>query len=137
MFAIFHNHHLITSNIHSAPTTQAAYLTCLEAAFSHTPPSTDMCFFYNDSSLPSFIFNHHLLPILPYVTKLTNTLDRNLPLRLSNITGHWYSPRWSWPWKTDWTTPLLERASLEAIHHPPPIPSKVRMFEEWNEDYES
>jgi hypothetical protein len=137
MYAIFHNDLFITSNIHSAPTTQAAYLICLEAAFSRAPPSTDAHFFYNDSSLPSFIFNHHLLPNIPHITRLTHTLDRSIPSRFANITGHWYSPRWSWPWKKNWTVHLLERATRLAISTPPPPPSKTRMFEEWNEDYEA
>jgi hypothetical protein len=89
-------------------------------------------FFFSDSSLPSFIFNHRSLPNLPYVIRLTQTLDHILPLRLTNITGHWYSHSWSWPWKTDWTTPLAERATMETIHHPSTLPSKERMFEDWN-----
>jgi hypothetical protein len=137
MFAIFHHHKLITSAIHSAPSTQAAYLICLEAAFSRAPPSTHVRFFYNDSALPFFIFNHHLLPNLPYVNRLTNTLDRVLLSHFHNISGHWYSPSWSWPWKVDWTQTLVERATQEAIHHPSPTPSKTRMFDEWNQDYEA
>jgi hypothetical protein len=93
-------------------------------------------FFYNDASLPSFIFNHHSLPNLSHIIKLTHTLDSSLPSRLANITGYWYSPRWSWPWKVDWSTFLLERATSYFIINPPPLPSKTRMFEEWNEDYE-
>jgi hypothetical protein len=136
-YAVFLHHRLIISDIHSAPTTQAAYLICLEAAFSRAPPSTDVLFFYADSSLPNFIFNHHALPNLSHILMLTNTLDSILTSRPTKITGHWYSHSWSWTWKTDWKTPLLERVTSDTLHHPPPIPSKVRMFEEWNEDYEA
>jgi hypothetical protein len=107
MYTIFHHHRLITSDIHLASTTQAAYLTCLEAAFSHAPPFTDVRFFYADSSLPKFIFDHRSLPNLSLILRLTRTLDSLIPLCLSNITGHWYSQHWSWPWKMDWTSPLL------------------------------
>jgi hypothetical protein len=96
-YAIFHHHHLIISNAHLAPSNQAAYLLCLKDAFSRAPPSTDVLFFYADSSLPSFIFNHCLLPNLPYVTHLTDTLHHSLPSHLYNITGYWYSHGWSWP----------------------------------------
>jgi hypothetical protein len=95
-------------------------------------------FFYADSSLPNFIFNHRTLPNLSLIIKLTDTLTSLLSSRpFTKITGHWYSQSWSWPWKTDWKTPLLERATFETIHNPSPIPSKTRMFEEWNEDYEA
>jgi retron-type reverse transcriptase len=137
-YAVFLHHRLILSDIHSAPTTQAAYLTCLEAAFTKAPPSTDVLFFYADSSLPKFIFNHRTLPNLSLIIKLTDTLSSIFSSRpFTKITGHWYSQSWSWPWKTDWKAPLLERATFEYIHNPSPIPSKVRMFEEWNEDYEA
>jgi hypothetical protein len=136
-FATFLHNRIIHSDYRLAPTSQAAYLMCLEAAFSRAPSSTNMRFFYNDSSLPSFIFNHHLLPNLSHIIKLTRTLDSSIPSRLSNITGYWYSQSWSWPWKVDWISALLERATTYFIINPPPLPSKTRMFEEWNEDYES
>jgi hypothetical protein len=94
-------------------------------------------FFYNDSSLPLFIFNHHSLPNLSHIIKLTHTLDSIIPSRLANIIGYWYSPCWSWPWKVDWISFLLEHATSYFIINPPALPSKTRMFEEWNEDYES
>jgi len=78
-----------------------------------------------DSSLPLHCTDRRNPRNLTSSNAFIHALDdllTNSPLTF--ITGHWYSKAWTWDWKTDWESRLVEQATHATIASPPAAPSK-------------